>query len=394
MLFLDEGGLLVRGDLQSVDAVLEELLEPAEVEAHRRAASRVADVTAAGASVAAVAATAQEYLRLTPESLARVQQYGAQHDGSGALLAVVRGDGGRIAGQLKFEHVSFGAEQALAMQTAAVSMALRSAIADVQAAVERVEDKVSDIQRRLGARELGEVVGSYRRLSRVVEATSARGELLDADWESIAGAGLDLDRDLETMRAYVTKTVNAVKDDARLSKRENAVKRLSDPEGVAGTLRLILVAEQALHLWEYLRIERIRRTQPEHLESALEEARSSLRSQRQLDEALVHTATKRIKRARKIDPLEIHHVLAIPEMEKASNRALDALAEFARASRAPLPVASRRIRRPELAEAGAELKQQAIGAKDGVVQASMIVGRATARGAKTVSRRAGRPFRR
>ena len=160
------------------------------------------------------------------------------------------------------------------MQTAAVSMALRSAIADVQAAVERVEDKVSDIQRRLGARELGEVVGSYRRLSRVVEATSARGELLDADWESIAGAGLDLDRDLATMRAYVTKTVNAIKADARLSKRENAVQRLSDPEGVAGTLRLILVAEQALHLWEYLRIERIRRTQPEHLESALEEARS------------------------------------------------------------------------------------------------------------------------
>ena len=81
-------------------------------------------------------------------------------------------------------------------------------------------------------------------------------------------------------------------------------------------------------------------------------------------------------------------------MEKASNRALDALAEFARASRAPLPVASRRIRRPELAEAGAELKRQAIDAKDGVVQASTTAGQATARGAKRASRRVGRSFRR
>ena len=175
------------------------------------------------------------------------------------------------------------------MQTAAVSMALRSAIADVQAAVERVEDKVSDIQRRLGARQLGDVVGSYRRLSRVVEATSARGELLDADWDSVAGAGLDLERDLETMRAYVTTTVDGIDVHARLPKRESAVKRLSDPNGVTGTLRLILVAEQALHLWEYLRIERIRQTQPEHLESALDEARTSLASQRERDEELVRT---------------------------------------------------------------------------------------------------------
>ena len=394
MLFLEEDGLLVRGDLQSVDAVLEQLLQPAEVEAHRRAASRVADITATGASVASVAATAQEYLRLTPESLAKVKQYGAQNDGTGALLAYVRGDRGKIAGQLKFENVSFGPEQALAMQTAAVSMALRSAIADVQAAVERVEDKVSDIQRRLGARQLGDVVGSYRRLSRVVEATSARGELLDADWDSVAGAGLGLERDLETMRAYVTKTVDDIDAHARLPKRETAVKRLSDPNGVTGTLRLILVAEQALHLWEYLRIERIRRTQPEHLESALDEARASLASHRARDEELLRTTTERIKRARKIDPLEILHVLAIPDMEKASNRALDELGEFARAARAPLPVAGRHIRRPELSETGAELKRQALDAKDGVVQVTRSAGQATARGAKSAGHRVGRSLRR
>jgi len=143
-LFLDDNdGRLVHGDLHTVDAALAELLAPGEVEVHRRATSRVADVAAVGASAAAVATTAQEYLRLTADSLEKVKRLGAQTDGTGAQRGYVRGDGGQMAGQLTFETVTLGAEQVLALRTAAVSMALRSAIADVQAAVERVEERVS-----------------------------------------------------------------------------------------------------------------------------------------------------------------------------------------------------------------------------------------------------------
>ena len=284
-----------------------------------------------GASAAAVATTAQEYLRLSAESLDKVARFGAQTDGSGALRGYVRAEGGQFAGQLTFDpHGDLGAEQALAMQTAAVSMALRSAIANIQAAVERVEEKVSDIQRRIGAREIGEVVGTYRKLDRLVAATTARGHLLEADWDSIAGAGLNLKRALEAMRAYVSNTVGAIEANASLPKRESAIKRLGDPQRVAGTLRLILVAEQALHLWEYLRLERVRRTDPDHVESALSEARKSMKAQHTRDEELVAQTAEAIATVCTIGALEVHHFLAIPDSRKASNRALDQLEDVAR----------------------------------------------------------------
>ncbi len=390
-LFLDDdGGLLVRGNSQAVDAVLAGLLTPGELEAHRRVASRVTDIAAVGASALAVATTAQEYLRPTAASLEKLSRFGAQTDATGALRGYVRSGGGQFAGQLSFESVSFGAEQALALQTAAVSMALRSAIANVEAAVERVEGKVSDIQRRLGAREIGDVVGAYRRLDRVVAATTLRGHLLDADWDSVAGAGLDLDRALEALRAYATKTVSAIDPDARLPKRESAVKDLNDPDGVAGTLQLILIAEQGLHLWEYLRLQRVRQTDPEHVESAISEARGSLRTQRELDEALVAAAVGRIERVRTIDPLEVHHLLAIPGMEKASNRALDELQDFAEAARAPGPDLARELRRPALSETRAEAKRKALDAKDDVIHVAQIAGKASAQGAKYAAERVRR----
>jgi hypothetical protein len=138
-LFLDDdAGLLVRGEPDAVDAVLAEILLPAELDAHRRAASHVADVAPAGMSVAALSVTAQEYLRPTAASLEKLSRLGAQTDSSGALRGYVRHNG-KFAGNLSFETVSFGAEQALALQTAAVTMALRTAIANVEAAVERVK---------------------------------------------------------------------------------------------------------------------------------------------------------------------------------------------------------------------------------------------------------------
>jgi hypothetical protein len=389
-LFLDEdGGLLVRGSSHAVDTVLAELLTPTEVEAHRRAVSRIADVTASGASVAALAVEAQEYLRPTAASLEKLSRFGAQTDTSGALRGFVR-DNGRFAGNLSFETVSFGAEQALALQTAAVTMALRTAIANVEAAVERVEEKVSDLQRRIGAKEVGEVVGAYRRLDRVVSATASRGHLLDADWDAVAGAGMDLDRALESMRAYVMKTVNAIDPEAGLPTREAAVKGLSDVDGVAGTMKLILVAEQALHLWEYIRLERVRQTEPEHVDSAVAEARSSLKAQRARDENLIAAAVARIERVRRINPLEVHHLLAIPNMEEASNRALDELERFAESARASIPGVAREVTRPALSETRAEAKRRALDAKEDAFMLAQFTGKATARGAKYAASRVRR----
>ena len=259
----------------------------------RGSATKIGEAGAVVAGAAALAMPAEELFRLTPDGLAKLAQYGEQLTDGGALRGFVRGDAGRFAGDLSFEAVSFGAEQALAMQTAAVALALRSAIVDVQAAVEAVGDKVSDIQKKVRAREIGEVVGTYRYLQRVVDATRERGRLLEADWDQVAGARRDLEVALESLRAYVTESINAINADDSLPSREAAITTITSNKGVAGSLRLILVAEQALHLLEYLRLERVRTTDPDQVPSALADARKSLAAQQGLDAALVRTAIAR-----------------------------------------------------------------------------------------------------
>ena len=207
----------------------------------------------------------------------------------------------------------------------------------------------------------------------------------------VAGAGLDLDRALEAMRAYATKTINAIDPDAGLPKREGAVKDLNDPDGVAGTLHLILIAEQALHLVEYLRLERVRQTDPDHVESAIAEAT-------RFPPNPACTSTKGLSRPRlrassacaRSTPSRLHDLFAIPGMEKASGRALHELQEFAEAARAPAPDIGRGLRRPTLSETRAEAKRKAVDAKEGVIEVAQIARKATGQGAKYASERVRR----
>jgi hypothetical protein len=287
----------------------------------------------------------------------------------------VRNAQGRFAGNLDFEKVSFGAEQALAMQTAAVGLALRSAIAEVGAAVEAVDGKVSDIQDRLHAREVGEVVGTYRYVRRVADATRERGCLLDADWDQVAGARRDVEIALESLRAYVTEAIADIDPDASLPDRQEAIRRISDAKGPGGALRLMTVAEQTLHLLEYLRLERIRTTQPDDLPHALDDARAALARQRESDAQLVREAIAGIDKAKQVAPLEIHRILSFFQLERSAAAAFGVIEWFAEASRADLPDFDRDVRRPELAEARAEIKRHADTAKSVVGDKTRALGR-------------------
>jgi hypothetical protein len=107
----------------------------------------------------------------------------------------------------------------------------------------------------------------------------------------------------------VTDSIKDIDGDDPLPKREAAIRQIASSNGVAGSLRLVVIAEQALCFLEYLRL----------------------------------------------------------------------------ASRVELPELDRSVRRPPLSETRAEVKRQAISAKDGVVDASKALSRATTRVAKQVS---------
>jgi hypothetical protein len=126
------------------------------------------------------------------------------------------------------------------------------------------------------------------------------------------------------------------------------------------------------------------------VDAALTKARHTLRDQRALDEALVASAVAHLEKVRTIRPFEIHHLLAIPDMEIASNRAFDALQDFAKAARAPVPDIARDMHRPALSDARAEAKRKAGDVKDVVVIVAHEAGQVTARGARSATDRVRR----
>jgi hypothetical protein len=252
------------------------------------------------------------------------------------------------------------AEQALALQTAAVSMALRSAIADVQKAVEEVADKVDDIRKQLRARLQGDVIGTYRHLREVAEQTTRRGRLLEADWDSVAGVRNQLHRDLDTLRSYVRAEAAEVTLDLSVPARERRFRRfVAEPGSVADMLRLILVTEQSLQLFEYLRLQRIRDTDAEHVESALEDARASLVGQQDRDEELVNLMLAAVERGRVVEALEVHRVLSKSSLDAAARRFHEQVAAFSESSRLTLPGELDDMRQASIADARAELRRRA-----------------------------------
>ena len=293
-------------------------------------------------SVAALTSAGGDYYKLTAESAAKLAALGKQVDENNSMYGFVR-SGNRFAGNLRFDQVNFAPEQALALQSAAVSLALRSAIADVQAAVERVEDKIEDVQRHLRAQLNGDVIGTLRHLERVATSTQQRGVLLEADWASVAGVRVDISRNLERLRDFVVRQAGDIDARSRLPKREAKLDDFLEPGGGRDQLNLILISEHSLHLWEMLRVAQVRQREPQHVESAIADARRSLAQERRRNEELVASVMSCVDELRQVRPLEFHRVFSAREMRQTAADIHESLQDFARAARLPLPELSEAV---------------------------------------------------
>ena len=355
---MDEHGVLVVGPAEARPRALQQVLEPLGAAAHHVGTRTLADGAGVAASAVAIGASGAEYFSLTAEGAAKLAQFQQKNAPNGGMYGFVMNDSGKFAGQLTFDKASLVGGQALALQTAATSMALRTAIADVQAAVERVEDRVEDVQRRLRAKQIGEIIGTHRHLERVVRSARERGVLLDADWESVTSVRVALYRALEEMREFVRSQAADIDPRARLSKRESKLDDFLEAGGGRDVLDLILVAEQSLLLFEHLRLIRIQSTQPDHLESAVAEARGALDEERSLNQELVATVMSAVDELRKVAPLEIHRFISAREMRQTATDIHISLASFSHAVRLPAPELVL-LEHPTLATARDEVRSRA-----------------------------------
>jgi hypothetical protein len=204
------------------------------------------------------------------------------------IPGVVRDKFGKIREHLELERVSLGPEQALALQTMAVQMALRAAIAEVQAAVERVEGKVDDILGLLRAERMGDALGTKRSLDPLVDRARRQGRISTTDWSAVAALGVDVARDIEALRAHIRSRLEDAEGGWRPGERIDDAEGLFERKGLlVESLALLIVAEHNLGAWHELRITHVRVNEPEHLAWTLEDARAAVAAEAEDDQEIV-----------------------------------------------------------------------------------------------------------
>jgi hypothetical protein len=247
---VDRGGVLVAGPQSAIDSVVAGLSGIQGARSLRTAA----DPLAAVASVAASFETRQDYVRFSPDSWELLRQHGAVPGEAGYFRMFVHDSTKKIAGQLQWEKVSLGAEQALSLQVSAVSLALRAAILDVQKAVERVEAKLDQVTKLLRAERRGDALGDHRTLTNLADRVRRSRHISAADWMSIAPMGPEIARNLEGLRAHVRSLLERDRPGRMAWKRAGEAEQLLEEEWLEETLALLAVVEHNFALWHELRI--------------------------------------------------------------------------------------------------------------------------------------------
>ncbi len=286
LVWADDQGVLVGGSNKAVDDLVAWITGERPKEVATVSAGVAADAVAVYASGFADGVTSVQYIRHTDRSAQLLQDNGAIPAGSGAFRSFVRDPRGFV-GNLDWEPVDIGPERALALQSAAIGLALRTAIREIEVAVERVEDKVDRIATLLRAERLGDVLGDRRTLEGLTGHVFAGKGLPNADWDSVAALGPAITRDLEKLRAHVRLQLADADTGRRPRARASAAQELLSDELLPETLALLIVAEHNHSLWHQLRLEHIKQHEPHHLQAAVEYARNALREHLDQDQALL-----------------------------------------------------------------------------------------------------------
>jgi hypothetical protein len=274
-----------------IDEVVSRLTGVQGARSHRTAVDQVAAVASAVSSVR----TSGEYVRLSPASRELLAQHGAIPGEGGYFRMFVHDTSKRIAGQLQWEKVNLGAEQALSLQMSAIGLALRAAILEVQQSVERVESKVDQVTKLMRAERVGDAVGDHRTLTSLTDRVRQSGRIGAADWSTVAAMGPQIGRDVEALRAHIRTLLQREGPGRTTWGRAGEAEHLIEEDWLEETLALLAVVEHNFTLWQELRIAHVGVSEPTHLLDTVVDARRQLESQRQADQqvldALIDFAT-------------------------------------------------------------------------------------------------------
>lgn len=305
-LCVEPEGVLVCGNQSAVAKYIAELrglatdaLETADV-----SSTVLAHGAAAAAAGVSLAAQAGEFVRLSPATLQSLKTNHALPVGNGYFRGTLADAGGKFRHQVQWQRVDLVPTQLLSVQMLAMQVALATAIASVEESLARVEGKIERVLTLAEASRAGDVRGHFSVLSRLTGHLDNAQVLTNTDWESVASLGPDLVVTVERLREHIKRTLAGFDPTRAIQDRADYLRRAVEDNRLGESLHLLVISEQSLYLWQRLRIERVRSTEPDHLQMVLDDARTLLADNAEEDGALLQHAREHLADYARMDRLD------------------------------------------------------------------------------------------
>ncbi|OBI85390.1 hypothetical protein [Mycobacterium sp. 1245805.9] len=328
---LHDEALLVGGDAAAVESYLARL-RAAAGQAMRVAGidgGSLANAASGLAGLTSLLAHSGKYVQLHRDSLNALKDGNLVPLGDGVFRVLTGSEAGLAS--LQWRPALLGPEAIASAQMIAVQMALTSAVAQVEDAVRRVEDKVDSVIEVARAQRAGDVLGNSLTISRMVDSLDKYGSLPDAYWESVAALGPALNVTVVQLRNHVRRILASFDDTLGVQHRAEKLRNAVSDNRLGETLSLLVIAEGALHKWQRLNLARIEATQPEQLLRAIDEARELVDHHLREDVDIYGNAKEVLDRFAKPAVLDGFRFWAVRELARQRRAVRDELNRFAEA---------------------------------------------------------------
>ena len=299
----EPGGVVVQGSASGIRRFAGRLREVVEHLDVAEAGAVLATVREGIDRISAAAADGSKplYFEFSPKSLKLLEQHGAIPTTDGFFRSMVH-DGSQFAGNVDWKPVTPGPEL-VQLQSAAVGLALQASLKELADAVQRVEDKVDHLTDRIRAVQVGEIVAHHRVLDELIDASDDGHPMSSTDWSTIEHLRTEIVRNIDGLRVLLRTSASHADGGWSATSRAAAAHKLLAVEFVE-TLGLLAVSERNLAAWHRLRVERVERSEPEHLERTIGRVESDLALHRAEDQRLVDDLTGFIDRLASPNGLE------------------------------------------------------------------------------------------
>jgi hypothetical protein len=317
--------LLLGGDPAAVESYLT-LLRAAAGQAMRVIGIDGAPLTNAASRLAGLAsllADSGTFVQLQPETLTALRDCDLLPGGDGFFRM--------FPSELQWQPALLGPEAMVSAQLIAVQLALKSAVAQVEDAVRRVEDKVESVLEVARAQRAGDVLGNNLTISRMVDSLDKYGSLPHAYWDSVAALGPALNVTVEQLRNHVSRIMASFDHTLGVQQRAGKLRNAIDDNRLGDTLSLLVITEESLHKWQRLNLARIESTQPEQLLRAIDEARELVDHHLRKDLHIYQNAKEILDRFASTQAIDGFRFWAVRELAKQRCALRDELDHFAMA---------------------------------------------------------------